>query len=270
MMPSIPLPTQLLCQQCGGVLPVEQGTQFVTCEFCHTTNFVDKSGAVLHYLVRETISDQEAVAALRRWMGGNATVKNLDKKAQIGAVQFQLFPMWLVRVQQGQAEKVVLEPAAALTVIELTEITIPAADLEPYDHAVDEAAITPTVPLETVRHWLAEDKGIAAGAIRETSLVHLPIYVCKYAYQNREYTAVVDAAAGRVYATVFPSKWEAPYRSIGCAAFFLYFLAAWIPLWGFWSGSGGLTAVAILAYFIVAAILAVPIFAAAAIISSKV
>jgi hypothetical protein len=251
------------------VLPVEQGTQFVTCEFCQTSNFVDKSGAVLHYLVRDTLGEAEALAALRRWMAGNDTVKDLDKKSQIGTPQFQLFPMWLVRAQQDQAEKVVLEPAAALSVIELTEISIPAADLEAYDHAVDAAAIEPTVPLETVHRWLADNKGIAVGAIRENSLVHLPIFVCKYSFQGREYTAVVDAAAGKVFATVFPSKWEVPYLTLGCISFVAYFLAALIPLGGILSGSGA-TAVAILIYLIVATIIAVPIFAAAAIISSKV
>lgn len=262
-------PTQLLCQQCGSALPVEVGTQFVTCAFCQTTNFVDKSGAVLHYLVRQTVGEQEAIAALRRWMAGNDTVKDLDKKAQIGAAQFQLFPMWLIKAQQKGNERVLMEPAAALSVLELTEMRIPASDLEPYDHAVDAEAIAPTVPLETVRRWLAENQGIAAGAIREMSLVHLPIFVCKYVYQGREYTAVVDAAAGKVYATVFPSKWEAPYKTLGCAAFVLYFLAAFIPLAGITIG-GGATAVAIFAYFIVAAMLAVPIFIAAIVISSKV
>lgn len=269
MIAASPLPTQLLCQQCGGPLAVEQGALFVTCPFCQTTNFVDKSGAVLHYLVRETVSDQEAVAALRRWMAGNQTVKDLDKKAKIGAPQFQLFPMWLVRVQHNQGERVILEPAAALAVLELTEMSIPASDLEPYDHAMDDEAMAPTVPLETVRRWLAENQGIAAGAIRATSLVHLPIYVCKYVYQNKEYTAVVDAAAGKVYASVFPSKWEAPYKTLGCVAFVLYFLAAWIPLAGFAMG-GAATAVSLLVYFVVAALLAVPIFIAATVISSKV
>lgn len=267
MMPTIP--TQLLCQQCGAVLSVEQGSQFVTCEFCQTTNFVDKSGAVLHYLVRDTVGDQEAVAALRRWMAGNDTVKDLDKKAQIGTPQFQLFPMWLVRVMQGSDEKVILKPAAALSVIEVTEITIPASDLESYDHGMDAEAITPTVPLDTVKRWLAEDQGIAAGAIRETSLVHLPLFICKYTFQDREYTAVVDAAAAKVYATVFPSKWEVPYKTLGCISFVAYFLAALIPLGGIMSG-GGVTAVSILIYFIVAAILAIPIFVVAVYISSKV
>ncbi len=263
------IPNQLPCQQCGAPLPVEAGTQFVTCAFCQTTNFVDKSGAVLHYLVRQTVSEQQAIAALRRWMAGNDTVKDLDKKAQIGAAQFQLFPMWLIRAQQGANERVLMEPAAALSVLQLMEIRIPASDLEPYDHALDSEAITPTVPLETVRRWLAENQGIATAAIRETSLVHLPVFVCKYVYQGREYTAVVDAASSKVYATVFPSKWEAPYKTLGCAAFALYFLAALIPLAGITIG-GSATAVALVIYLIVAAVLAVPIFVAATVISSKV
>jgi hypothetical protein len=144
-------PTAILCLQCAAPLPVEQGTLFVTCEFCGTTNFVDKSGAVQHYVVRETVAEQDAAAALRRWMAGNQTVKDLDQKAVIAPPTFQLFPLWLLRVQQHGKEQVILEPAAATSVTELTELTIPASDLEPYDHTLDEAAVAPTVPYDTVK-----------------------------------------------------------------------------------------------------------------------
>lgn len=262
--------TQILCHQCAAPLPVEVGSQFVTCEFCGAENFIDKSGAVLHYAVRETLDETAALAALRRWMGGNQTVKDLDKKAQIDRAEFQLFPMWMVRVQQDGQEQVVLEPGAALSVIDLTELTIPAADLEPYDQGVDSLAVAPTVPLDTVKKWLAENRSVAAGAIQETSLVHLPIFVCKYTFDGRSYTAVVDAASSRVFASVFPSKWEAPYMAIGGAGCVLYFLAALIPLGGFFMGGGSGLLLGIVIYFVVAALLALPIFAVAATISAKV
>ncbi|MCA9961106.1 MAG: hypothetical protein KC413_00115 [Anaerolineales bacterium] len=268
MMPSAA--TQLLCQQCGAPLVVEPGTQFVTCEFCHTTNFVDKSGAVLHYVVRDTLGEAEANAALRRWMAGNDTVKDLDKKASIGAAQFQLFPMWMVTVAHNGAEKVVLEPAAALSVIELTSIAIPAADLEPYDHTLDANALEPTVPLETVKKWLADNQQIASGAIQATSLVHLPIFLFKYEFGGRTYTAVVDAANGRTFASVFPSKWEVPYKTLGSIGCVVYFLAALIPLAGYTMAGGAGLVTAMVVYLVVAAVLAVPIFVAATVISSKV
>jgi LSD1 subclass zinc finger protein len=262
--------TAILCHQCAAPLPVEQGSQFVTCEFCGTTNFVDKSGAVQHYAVRETVAEPDAAAALRRWMGGNQTVKDLDQKAQIESTSFQLFPMWLLRVQQNGQEKLYLEPAAATSITELTEMTIPASDLEPYDHALDEAAVDPTVPYDTVKKWLAENEKVTADHIKEASLVHLPIYVFKYGFEGRSYTAVVDAATSKVFANIFPSKWETPYFAIGAVGCALYFCAAFIPLAGYFMYDVASFGIGIFIYFAVAVLLAVPIFGAALYISAKV
>ncbi len=56
--------TQLLCKQCSAPLSVELGAKFVTCEFCNTVNFVDKSQAVLHYTVTPTLDEQGRRAVL--------------------------------------------------------------------------------------------------------------------------------------------------------------------------------------------------------------
>ena len=262
--------TEILCHQCAAVLPVEQGSQFVTCEFCIATNFVDKSGAVLHYAVRATLDETAASAAVRRWMGGNDTVKDLDKKAVLERPSFQLFPMWLLRIDQNGQEKVVLKPAAALSVIDLTELSIPASDLEPYDHTMDGDAIAPTVPLETVRKWLAENQKVAAGQIKESSLVHLPLFLFKYKFEGREYTAVVDAASSQVFASIYPSKREVPYVAIGSVGCVLYFCAALIPAVTFFTTGGTGLIFGILGYIAVAIVLAVPIFGIAAYISARV
>ena len=139
--------TQLLCQQCSAPLAVETGAKYVTCEFCGTVNFVDKSRAVLHYAVRPTLDEPQAAAALRRWMAGNQTVKGLDAAAQIESQTYQLFPLWLVRVVREGKEAVVLKPAAALSIVELGKLRVPASDLTPYDNSLDAAAVKPTVPV---------------------------------------------------------------------------------------------------------------------------
>ena len=261
---------EILCHQCAAVLPIEQGTQFVTCEFCGATNFVDKSGAVLHYAVRATVDETAASAALRRWMGGNDTVKDLDKKAALERPSFQMFPMWLVRVDANGQENVVLEPAAALSIFDLTDLSIPASDLEPYDHTMDGDAIVPTVPIETVRKWLAENQKIAAGQIKESSLVHLPLYFFKYTFEGRDYTAVVDAASSEVFASIYPSKREVPYVAIGSVGCALYFCAALIPAVSFFTTDGSGLIFGILGYIVAAILLAIPIFGAAAYISARV
>jgi hypothetical protein len=266
--PAIPPQTEILCQQCTAVLPVEQGALIAVCEFCGATNAVDKSQAVLHYVVRDTLRDTDAAAALRRWMGGNATVKNLDRKASIQPPTFQLWPMWLVRAAVKDKEKVILKPAAAVSVLDTTSINIPASDLEPYHHSAH--ALEPTVPLNAVKSWLKADQQISEGMIKEMSLVHLPVYLFEYRYEGRPYTAVVEAAAGKVYADIYPSKQEVPYLAVGSVGCLLYFCAALIPAIGFTYGDLTGLGAGIFIYLIAALIMAVPMFAIASYISAKI
>jgi LSD1 subclass zinc finger protein len=268
-MAEVPASTQLLCRQCAAPLPVEQGSSFVTCDFCGTVNYLDKSEAVLHYAVRPTLDDAKAAAALRRWMAGNATVKGLDSQAQIESPTFQLFPLWLVRAADGNKERVIFKPAAALVVTELEKLTIPGSDLEPYDYEMDAAAVRPTVPLTTLRGWLADNEGITESAIREVSLVHVPVYHFRYTFDGKPYSAMVEAAGGQVFASVFPEKAELPYLSIagfGCLA---YFLASLIPIITFAVTAGERLDLGVLIYVGVAIVLAVLVFGAAAQVSRK-
>jgi hypothetical protein len=178
--------------------------------------------------------------------------------------------MWAVRVARDSEERVLLKPAAALSVSELEQLTLPAADLEPYRADLDAKAVDPTVPYETMRQWLAENQGIQPEAVREASLVHVPIYSCKYSFDGRSYTAIVEAATGKVFANIFPFKWEVPYRMVGAVAFLAYFCAAFIPVIGYaLNGAEGL-ARGVVTYGIVAAVLAAVMFSIAVATSARV
>lgn len=268
-MPEITAATQLLCQQCAAPLVVEQGAAYATCEYCGTVNFLDKSQAVLHYAVRSTIDSPGAEAALRRWMAGNDTVKGLDKEAAIESQVYQLVPMWVARTAQDGREVVHVKPAAALSIIELERLRVPASDLDPYDSSLDADAIQPTVPLTAVQKWLADDEGVSPNAIREMALVHVPVYQFKFGYRGQTYTALVDAATGQVFSAIYPEKYELPYMSIGGAGCIAYFLAALIPGVAFLiAGSSGLAA-GLVIYAAVMVVLAAPIFVAATAVSRK-
>ncbi len=269
-MVAVPAPVQILCRQCSAPLPVEQGTQYFDCEYCGTTNVVDKGQTVFHYAIRTTIRENEALAALRRWMAGNKTIKGLDRLAQIDSPQYKHFPFWFVRADRNGQEKIYLEPAAAISISELKHLTIPAADLEPYDHSMDDSAVAATVPYKAMMNWLGDEHQIKGSDINEVSLVHLPIYIFKYDHKDRRYTAVVDAATGQVFANIYPSKWETPYLAIGAAAFAAYFCAALIPLGGFIVGDASGLGLGLLIYAGVAVVFAVLFFSAAATISAKV
>jgi hypothetical protein len=231
---------------------------------------VEKGQTVFHYAVRATVDEAEAVAALRRWMAGNDTIKGLDREAKIDQPLFEHFPMWLIRRRRKDQETIYLEPAAALAVSELKQLSVPAGDLQPFDEFVEGDVVKATVPYETMLGWLKEEHGVKPAEIHEVALVHLPIYHFSYSYKDRRYSAVVEAATGRVFCNIFPAKWEVPYRTLGAVAFMAYFLAAFIPLGGYLLGGGSGFGLAIIIYTVVAAALAVPLFSAAAAVSKKV
>lgn len=226
------------CTQCGGELHPDEGQIFLTCPFCSSAVYLDKSRVVFHQYLAPTLDESKARAALARWMAGNQTVKDLDKKSSISEVSFEYFPIWYFKYRQGNGkEEILLEPAAATSVSEIRHLRLPAGDLRKYDPSLDSQAHPPTVPLEAALNWLSERR-IPKNEIAEQALVHIPVYTFKYAFQGRIYTALVEAATGRVIANLFPAKAEAPYLLIGGLTAMVFFCLALAPLIGAASGSG--------------------------------
>jgi len=227
-----PSPTSTIhCSQCGGELSPDEGQIFLTCPFCSSTVYLDKSRVVFHWYLAPTVDEQEAQAALNRWMASSQTVKDLDTKSQVTSQVFSYFPVWYFREQDRGKDSIRLEPAAATSVTELRTLSLPAGDLRKYDEAIQAQAIDPTVPLATAEGWLVEHAKAANGngtprETAETALVHIPIYTFKYDYQNQTYTAVVEAATGRTLANIYPAKAETPFVLVGAAAAVIFLCLA--------------------------------------------
>jgi len=201
--------SSILCTQCGGRNDLSTGHQFVTCIFCSTTLFVDRTQVVGHYRVAPLLDREEATAALRRWMAGNDTVKDLDKKAEIESLEPISFPVWLFRAQEGGGERVFFEPAAPTPIPQVSDLKVPAGGLEPYRPEEDEIQVVDVqVPLETARSWLDQRE---VGAVHETALVRVPFWKCRYRFEGESFLAAIDASTGAVLAGVYPEKSESPY-----------------------------------------------------------
>jgi len=225
----------LTCPQCGGELHPDEGQIFLTCPFCGSAVHADKSRIVFHWVLAATLDEAQAKGALARWMAGNQTVKDLDRKARLTRASFEYFPVWSLRYKRGDREEAVLEPAAATSVTELKNLRIPAGDLRKYEDSLSARAVPPTVPLDTVLGWVAE-RGLNREQLSEAALVHVPVYTFKYAFSGRAYTALVEAGSGSVFANIFPAKAEAPYLAAGAAAAGTFLCLSLIPLAGYLTG----------------------------------
>lgn len=206
--------TLFYCTQCSGELHPDEGQFFITCPYCNSTVYLDKARVVFHWRLAPTLDDAAAAASLARWMAGNDTVKDLDKKSRILGQTFQYFPVWYFKVRSGDRERVFLEPAAAISITELRSLNLPAGDLQKYDDALTPQSVQPNVPLDAAISWLAQ-KQVNTRQVAESALVHIPIYTFKYGFRDQIFTAVVEAATGRTLANIFPAKAEAPYQAIG-------------------------------------------------------
>jgi DNA-directed RNA polymerase subunit RPC12/RpoP len=241
--PSTPAPveaTPFLCTQCGGELHPDAGQIFLTCPYCGASVYLDRSKVVFHWALEPTLDEQKAAGALKRWMAGNETVKDLDQKSSLQSAAFEYFPVWQFKYRlKGGAETEALLPAAATSVSEIQRLTLPTGDLHKYTADLDGRSRLPTVPLPAAESWLNQQRGVPVESITERTLVHLPIYTFKYAYKNKPYTALVEAGTGRVFANIFPAKAEAPYLVIGMATALTFLCLALMPLIFGLGGSGG-------------------------------
>jgi hypothetical protein len=174
MAADLPIPA-ITCTQCGGELHPDEGQIFLTCPYCSTTVYLDKSQVVFHWYLAPTLDEARAQGSLARWMAGNETVKDLDQKARVEPPSFEYFPLWqLKRRGKDGREQVLLEPAAATSVSEIRRLNLPAGDLRKYDPGLDTQVHLPNIPLETAVGWLVE-RQIPADEITERSLVHIPL-----------------------------------------------------------------------------------------------
>ena len=226
------------CTQCGGELHADEGQSFITCPYCSSTVYVDKSQVVFHWYLSPTLDEAKGRGVLARWMAGNQTVKDLDQKSRVTGVTFEYFPVWYFKRRHDGKEQILLEPASATSVSELKTLILPAGDLRKYDPSLDSYAHSPSVPLDTALTWLNE-RQIPSAEVVERALVHIPLYTFKYTYREKLYTTIIEAATGSVFANIFPAKAEMPYRLIGGVTALVYLCLAAFPVFGVLAGGGG-------------------------------
>jgi DNA-directed RNA polymerase subunit RPC12/RpoP len=227
-----PQMTGLRCTQCGGELHPDEGQIFLACPFCGSTVYLDKSQVVFHWYLAPTLDEDKARGSLARWMAGNETVKDLDKKAKLQGSSFEYFPVWhFKRRFENGSEQFLQVPAAATSVTEIRRLKLPAGDLRRYDESLDAHSHPPTVPLETALGWLAV-QNIPKEQLVERALVHIPLYTFKYSFQGTSFTALVEGATGGVFANIFPAKAEHPYRLAGGVSALVFLCLATFPVIG--------------------------------------
>lgn len=256
------------CTQCGSELSPTPGQVFVKCRSCGAAVYIDRSQVVFHFVLEPTVDDAHARGLLARWMAGNDTVKDLDRKAAVQSVSFSYFPLWYFKRAEAKGYSVMLEPAAATSISELRKLQLPAGDLKAYESQYEGRSIEPTVPLDAALEWVKQ-QGVPRERVTESALVHVPLYTCKYLFNGQTYTTMIEAATGKVMANLFPAKAEAPYQIAGVITAAVFLILALLPVGGLMMGGNAFLG-GLLGCLALGAVAAVPLFMLAAWIAAKV
>jgi len=244
----------LTCPACASAVPVPEGARLVTCPACRQRLFVQGDRGVRRWQLRRVVTRDQVQQTVTSFFSGMNKAGNLKRQAEIKELFLAYLPFWrmmayvagwrLGRVRRDKdstkpIEVEILEEMqwndAAVDVSEFGVNRVPIAgkNFEPFDQdrlsaegMIFEATESPT----DATQWLLDEQHIAPENIREASLVHLPVFVCKYAFNKRRYTAMVDAATSKVFANIYPAKWEVPYVAIGVAAFAAFFVLSLLSL----------------------------------------
>ncbi|MBS1519326.1 MAG: hypothetical protein JSS91_14680 [Bacteroidetes bacterium] len=219
--------SKIICPQCGGENTIQADEKFLQCEYCGSSIYLDKRKVVNHFVVHSNFDREQAEGNLRRWMAGNFHVKDLDKLAQISQVSFYYFPLWYFKTKDDRGDRIYLQPAHSTSVSEIKNLKIPAGNLKPFikEDFKDENFVEADVLYESAKSWLSQS-GVNAESITESNLVHVPFYHFYYNYKGQQYSALVEASSGMVYANIWPAKSEMPFRLLFAAAIVIFAVAS--------------------------------------------
>ncbi len=216
---------EVQCPQCGAGVNVIEGQTFLTCEYCSSAIYIDKSQVVFHFMLDPTIDQPNAEASLKRWMAGSKTVKGLDKEVVVTKTEFIYFPIWYFKLMQNGDEVIKIQPASPTPIPDIKELSIPAGNLRFYNEDDDgnTAIQEPHVLYSSAVEWLLSE-GVGVPDITQSAMVHIPLYIFHYKYKDDLYYAVVDGVSSKVMTAEFPSKSELPYLVVGGGATALFFV----------------------------------------------
>lgn len=219
--------SKIVCPQCAGENEIPADGKFLECSFCSSAIYIDKSKVVNHFVIASNFTEQQAEGNLRRWMAGNFHVKDLDKTAVVTGKYFYYFPLWYFKTDAAHGEVIYLQPATSTSVSEIKSIKIPAGSMKSFNKNEfnEKDFVTPDVLLDSAKNWL-EQSGVTQDIIAEANLVHIPFYQIYYTYSGRQYTAMVEASSGMVYANIWPTKSEVPFRMLAGLSIFTFLVVS--------------------------------------------
>lgn len=226
----------LTCPNCGGVVPVPEGTRIVTCPFCDMRSLVQGEQGVRRWQVINKVDRNQAHSAVQGFFTGMNKARDLKRKSDIRELFLVYLPYWQVkafvagwvlgREKSGDKTKPVeveiaqemvwYDAATDVSEFGVHRVSATGRTLEPYDPERLHGEGMVFEPVESRDDALQESQQYfrqkAQGMKRlkqkffekfhflrqKLSVIYYPLWVARYEYRGRNYQVVVDGVDGQV------------------------------------------------------------------------
>lgn len=217
----VPMAT-VKCVKCGGENELDSGVKFITCRYCGSQMYIDKSGAGFYYILPFQpgfLTNEQVQGQFRRWTAGPRMARDLETQARIIELKPQYFPVYMFKRSISGNEIVLVHPARSTTLPGMHSLKVPAGDIKIFDKNYNTGGIELLPPDIQMTAYLQS----LSGDPIEQALVYFPIWSITYQYNGRNYSVVIDGSSGEFFAGEFPPRSETPFIAIGIGGFAAFF-----------------------------------------------
>ncbi len=213
---------EVKCANCGAKIPLKVDVPFLSCPFCASTLYLDRSHTFNHYLLKPSISKTRALDLLKEELE-----KRELSRLPVLETRGKLLPFW--RKRGGESLETI--PAFPPPHPALEGYHLPPSGAELYDEApegFEEVACSES----SSAHWES------GGDTNAFSLFHIPFYEITTGSHRVRYTIWIDAVSGRLFLDQAPPSLTGKISSRFWGALvvlFLLFFGEAIVLPGVWA-----------------------------------
>jgi hypothetical protein len=180
------------CPQCGGPVEVPEGAAYARCKYCSAESFVDLSGALLHQVIKASVS-RSRVSGLVKARAREAGWRD----AIVTSLKLSYEPVWEIESPDGGRLCVSARPGQEGR---FAQVRLPGGErafVEPGARDSSADWIEPEVAPESVAEVAARATGRPI-AVKTIRLVHRPIYTGQARVNGAAQHFELDALSGEL------------------------------------------------------------------------
>ena len=214
------------CIRCGAPVEFDPSSKFVSCSYCSSQIYIDKSGAGFYYYLVFKTSRDAAEGIFRRWCAGSKMAKDLPQEAKIFSVKAKYFPVYTFKRNVNGQEVIYVEPAKNTTLPGMHSLKVPPGDAKIFDSNVKMENFAQEIG--DIPELITPDLDMTAymsrlpGTPIEQALVFFPIWDIQYNYKGKIYQVIIEGSGGEIFSTEFPTRPSTGYiivAGVGFGAF---------------------------------------------------